>query len=270
VDAVVACTPVTSLFAGLGLAGGGYLVGREGVAACGAVVSVVGLMAERMQARNVRVKLRRERSRHRGDLRQVSRDLRELQRELAALRCDLDGVRGERDTIRGELVAAVDQLSAARVAAPEPVEPAVSEPVVSEPVVSEPAVGSAPAISLLVPGQVRSPIATGGLLVLRPGPSEPITGPVPVLSLVPAPSEPSSDVRPVELVDAMVYAALEDAEADELTRALELPGQRSGRHAGALHLGDAHHAGDYARADLDLVESDSGVLYVIRRGRHVA
>jgi hypothetical protein len=77
-----------------------------------------------------------------------------------------------------------------------------------------------------------------------------------------------------QLVDALVYASIAEAEAAELTRALELPGADAdgGRHAGPLHTGDAHHAGDYAR---DLVSAGVGgggtaTLYIVRRGKHVA
>jgi hypothetical protein len=299
VDAVIACTPVTSLFAGLGLAGGGYLVGREGVAACGAVVSAFGLLVERMQTRSVRIRLRRERSRHRSDLRQVGRDLRDLQRQLTSIRTDLDGVRDERDAVRTELRAVLGDLSAARpsvvtaapvAAAMSPVQAAeapVAEasdgetsdseaPVIGEPVtrptllIQE--VAAASRLGLLVPGQLRSPIATGGIPVLDPGPSEPVT----VIDLRTRGTSSASSAAgalDLELVDDLVYAALADADADELTRTLEQNGRRAGRHAedlgGVLHAGDAHHAGDYARDD-DTVPGGVPVLYVVRHGRHVA
>jgi hypothetical protein len=288
---VVACTPATSLFAALGLAGDGYLTGRESVAACGALVGAFGLIVERLQTRSVRVRLRRERSRHRTDLRGISRDLHEMQRQLTGLRDDLDGVRVERDAVRRELRAAMGQLTVARggltipapltpTAAPRrpaepvgrPVEPVVqcpAEPVAERPaepvaeVTAEPVVLAA---RLLIPGQMRSPIATGGIPMLAPGPSEPLR--VIDLRSVPAPDTGPLPTLPPEAVDALVYAAFDVAETDELTAALELPGRMPGRHAAALHQGDAHHAGDYARDDS--AADTRPVLLVVKRGRHAA
>jgi len=284
VNAVAACTPATSLLAALGLAGGGYLTGREDVAACGALVGAFGLVAERLHSRGLRRRLRRERMRHRDDLREVSRELADLQRQFAALRTDLQSARADRDELAG-----VEAVSARRLQLPAPLvpEPAVPEPavpmsvasvpVVPEPVLAEPvvpvAVAPAPAaaLGLLIPGQQRSPIATGGIPLLAPGPSEPVrvidlrvTQPIPLSALRPAGApEPT---LPAATVDALVYAALAEAEADELTRVLTDPG-RPGRHAGLLHAGDAHHAGDYARVD-DAPAAPT--LFVVNRGRHVA
>ena len=219
-DAVVACTPATSLFTALGLAGGGYLTGREGMAACGAVVGAVGLAVERLQSRGLRLRLRRERLRHRDDLRGIGRDVHGLQRELARLRQDLDGVRSD------------------------PGRPAV------------------PA-RFVLPGQLRSPLATGGIPVLPAGPHQPVrivdlrgtgnTGAIPL---------------PPGIADERVYDALDEEQADELTRLLEEPARRAGRHTGPLHLGDAYHAGDWSRDDA--AHRTEPVLYVADPSCHVA
>ena len=326
-NAVAAAAPATSLFAALGLAGGGYLAGREDVAACGALVGAFGLVAERFASRGLRRRLRRERMRHRDDLRGVSRDLADLQRQFAALRSELDAARSARvEPADLHPPIGVEAGAVRRLAVPEPVpvqvpvqvpvavpvagqalhlaedapldEPRDDEPAAAEPVpVSAAPVSAAPvaALGLLIPGQVRSPIATGGIPLLAPGPSEPVrvidlraTGPAtapiavpmarPVTAPVTAPltaplTRPLTAplTRPTTLppaaVDALVYAALAEAEADELTRVLADPGRR-GRHAGNLLAGDAHHAGDFARDDA--AEPASSVLFVVNRGRHVA
>jgi hypothetical protein len=293
-DAVVAATPATSLFAALGLASGGYLVGREGVAACGAVVGAFGLVVERFATRGVRVRLRRERLRHRNDLQGVSDQLRQLQRELNGLRDDLNGVRSERDAVTDQLQAAVSELSASRTAAlgvspvnapTTPVAPAGPVAPVAPVTPGVPFVPDAPAATslraafgALVPGQVRSPIATGGIPVLEPGPSEPVPAVIDLrtprsipLRSAPEPiTEPMHTLSP-ETVDALVYAALAEADADELTRTLEVPGMReAGRHAGPLHTGDAHHAGDYARSAAPVPAGATTTLFVVKRGRHAA
>jgi hypothetical protein len=189
--------------------------------------------------------------------------------------------------------AAVDGAAARAVpvegapAAPDRTQPTYA--VVEEPILAEPLlalVEAAPAdetvavaaprlwLSLLVPGQVRSPIATGGIPVLAPGPSEPVR----VVDLRTATRRPGADdetqplpVITAQLTDALVYAAIAEAEAAALTRTLELP-DAGGRHAGPLHTGDAHHAGDYARELVPVGAGGGGTatLYVVRRGKHVA
>jgi hypothetical protein len=305
-DAVVAATPATSLFAALGLAGGGYLVGREGVAACGAVVGAFGLIIERFQTRGVRVRLRRERARYRTDLHGVGDQLRQLQRELSGLRDDMNSVRSERDAVRGELQAALHELSAARTsvsgvapivagptsspievveaigpievletAAVEPGErPSVQRVEATEADVRRLTAATRAAFGALVPGQSRSPIATGGIPMLRPGPSESVPKVIDLRSYGRAGVEPITEpmhTLSLEAVDALVYAALAEADADELTLALEVPGEREvGRHAGPLHTGDAHHAGDYARNERISTSGAAPTLFVVKRGRHAA
>ena len=288
-QAVVAVTPATSLAAAFGLAGGGYLTGREDLAACGAVAGAFGLVVERFQSRGVRVRLRRERSRHRSDLREVSRILHDVQCDLAGLRADLDDVRSERDAVRSELRATLDQLAAVRSeavrseavrseAVPVVTEPVVTEPVVTEPVVTEPVLDVVEVplldfrererplpLSLLLPGQMRSPIATGGIPLLPPGPRELVRA----IDLRSVPSVEDDDTQSfpaiaAELADTLVYAAMAEAEAAQVTRVLERP---LPRHSGALHTGDAHHAGDYTRGH---AVDGSPTLYVVRRGKHVA
>lgn len=249
-DAFVAATPATSLIAALGLAGGGYLDGREDIAACGAVVGAFGLAVERMQARRVRVRLRRARADHRNDMQEVTRLLHQMQRDLADLRTDLDGVRTERDAVRAELLAtqrAAVPVSAGASQLPAPAEPQVeilaespAEPLTETPRPRLP-------LNLILPGQVRSPIATGGIPLLAPGPSVPVR-PVPERRSArpghfdPALRDNRNDVTqplPVltaELADALVYAAMAEADAAELTHSLEA----------------------------------APTLYVVRRGKHVA
>jgi hypothetical protein len=296
-DAVLAATPATSLFAALGLAGGGYLVGREGIAACGAVVGAFGLIVERFQTRGVRVRLRRERARYRTDLHGVSEQLRQLQRELSGLRDDMNGVRGERDAVRDELQLALYELSSARttalgvspVEAPPRIESAespeslesleeggsdagagVQQVEASEADVRRLAAATRDGFAALVPGQARSPIATGGIPVLRPGPSVSVPKVIDLRSYGRQACEPMRTLSP-EAVDALVYAALAEADADELTRTLEVPGAReAGRHAVPLHTGDAHHAGDYAREHAGSPGGGTPTLFVVKRGRHAA
>lgn len=304
-NALVAVTPATSLATAFGLAGGGYLTGREGVAACGALAGAFGLVVERLQARSVRVRLRRERSRHRRDLGEVSRLLHDVQRDLAGLRADLDDVRSERDSVRAELRATLDRVAVAEkgaaVAVPvpvtEPVVERVETPVVerAEAPVEEPAADVVPELAaepvgepvgdesvddelrelarpmplaLLVPGQVRSPIATGGIPVLPPGPRELVRS----IDLRTPRADADDETQPLpvmtaELADALVYAAMAEADAAQLTRVLEGP-DAAGRHAGPLHTGDAHHAGDYTR-ERPMADS-APTLYIVRRGKHVA
>jgi hypothetical protein len=287
---VVALTPTASLAAAFGLAGGGYLTGREDVAACGALAGAFGLVVERFATRGVRLRLRRERMRHRSDLADVSRLLHELQRDLAGLRTDLDDVRSERDVVRSQLhetrsALVTAQTFAVTAAASAPA--AIAEPVVAvEPVAAEPVVAVEPAvvavapsfeaprvpISMLLPGQMRSPIATGGIPVLEPGPSEPVR--VVDLRAVASRSGADDETQPIpamsaQRVDALVYAAMAEAEAAELSHTLHLPDGVTGRHAGALHTGDAHHAGDYSR-ELQTVGGGTATLYIVRTGKHVA
>lgn len=277
-DAVVACTPATSLFTALGLAGGGYLTGREGMAACGAVVGAVGLAVERLQSRGLRLRLRRERLRHRDDLRGIGRDVHGLQRELARLRQDLDGVRSEpaRPAVPAAVPVVVARVPALAGHAPATplasVAPGASDaseweteelflPEVSLPGATRPAVR--PAARFVLPGQLRSPLATGGIPVLPAGPHRPVrivdlrgtgnTGAIPL---------------PVGVADEQVYDALDEEQADELTRLLEEPARRAGRHTGPLHLGDAYHAGDWSRDDV--AHRTEPVLYVADPSCHVA
>jgi hypothetical protein len=331
-DAVAAVTPTTSLLAALGMAGGGYLTGREGMAACGAVVGAFGLVVERFSARSVRLRLRRERLRHREDLRGVSHQLRELRRQLGGLRDDLDGVCSERDDVRVQLQDTLNELARVRGALrdrpsavvpaatrpavarapvrpmppvpvatlPTPVRPvpAGPAPVTAAPVTAAPAaVASAPTVPVvrlvterdddarsdvasavpgprdeegrpyrhqapvLLPGQIRSPIATGRIPVLAPGPRMPVPSIIDLRTgAVPLPGEsgatrgtPSPDV-----VDALVYAAMTEAEAHRVTASLE------------LHTGDAHHAGDFVRTEPETPPAGVPTLYVVKRGRHVA
>jgi hypothetical protein len=294
-DALVAVTPATSLAAAFGLAGGGYLTGREDLAACGAMAGAFGLVVERFRTRSVRVRLRRERSRHRTDLREVTRILNDVQRDLAGLRADLDGVRAERDAVRAELRTTLDHLAAARSVAQAPVAdvpvadvPVADVPVadiIAGPVASEPAgpaveaqaLAEAPVtespeldrprpLSLLVPGQVRSPIATGGIPVLPPGPRELVR----TIDLRSTPPVADDDTQPLPimtagLADALVYASMAQADAAQQTRVLERP---LPRHAGALHTPDAHHCGDHPREES--AAEGPRTLYVVRRGKHVA
>ena len=270
VDALVAVTPATSLAAAFGLAGGGYLTGREGVAACGAVAGGFGLIVGRLQTRSVRVRLRRERARNRGDLREVSRLLHEVRRGLADLRSDLDVVKAERDAVRAELRITLGELSDARRAVgvasvldlPEKVTPDATPAEVATPPLAR------PLPLALLPSQVRSPIATGGIPVLAPGPCEPVRV-VDLRSVRPVPDDETrpTPARTAEQADALVYAAMVEADAAELTRFLE--GHTvAGQHTGSLHTGDAHHAGDYTRQEGR--GSGTATLYVVRRGKHVA
>ncbi|HEY6795962.1 MAG TPA: hypothetical protein VI248_14900 [Kineosporiaceae bacterium] len=284
--AVVACTPTTSLFAALGLAGGGYLTGREDVAACGAVAGAFGLVVERFQTRSVRLRLRRERARYRDEVRGFSRDLHEVQRQLSALRADLDDVRAQRDAARERLSSALGELTdvrataAAAAAAPAAAAPAVGDQAVGDQAVGDQAVAPLPAVALgrLVPAQARSPIATGGIPVPRPGPGapvqvidiapgDPITRPLDILPGRP-PEPRQTATPPARLVDALVYAGLVEAETDDLPRVLEVARHWAGSRAGSLHTGHAHRAGDYARADAQT--AGPPVLYVVNRSRQVA
>ncbi|HEX2806341.1 MAG TPA: hypothetical protein VHN80_09240, partial [Kineosporiaceae bacterium] len=323
-DAVVAATPATSLFAALGLAGGGYLVGREGLAACGAMVGAFGLIIERFQTRGVRVRLRRERARYRSDVHGVSEQLRQLQRELSGLRDDMKEVRSERDAVRAELHATLRQMSDLRTSAlgarpvvaaepvaavaadgraesiglpeliglpevpelielpelierPDPTEPVdqdelllpVQQVETSEADLRRLTAATRAAFGAVVPGQSRSPIATGGIPMLRPGPSESLPQVIDLRSYGRSSGEPVTEPTRTlspEAVDALVYAALAEADADELTRTLEVPGEReAGRHAGPLHTGDAHHAGNYARGELPPTTAGPPTLFVVKR-----
>jgi hypothetical protein len=289
-DALVAVTPATSLTAAFGLAGGGYLTGREDLAACGAMAGAFGLVVERFQGRSARVRLRRERSRHRTDLREVTRILRDVQRELADLRADLDAVgterdavRTERDAVRAELRATLDQLAAVRSVAEVPVaEVPVAEVPVAEVPVAEVPVAEVPVadpgelerplpLSLLLPGQVRSPIATGGIPVLPPGPRE-LVRTIDLRSTRPVADDDTQPlpVMTAELVDALVYAAMAEADAAQLTRVLErpLPRHAGPEHIGSLHTPDAYHADDHPREEP--AAGGPRTLYVVRRGKHVA
>ena len=265
-DAVVAVTPNTSLVAALGLAGGGYLAGREEVAACGALVGALGLAVERIQHRSVRVRARRERARYRDGLQGVGVQLNELRRELTGLRQDLDGVRDERDSIRAELTATQDELANVRVAVATAAPVVPSAPVVPvtgpitmpirRPTITPASPGVSPAAVAKLPGQVRSPIATGGIPLLNPGPRMPVPGVIDLRSRFAA----APPARDPELADAMVYAAMAEAEAQQLAQSLEIFG---------LHAGDAHHAGDYSRGPV-VTPAAGTTLLVVKRGKHVA
>jgi hypothetical protein len=278
--------------AALGLASSGYLSGREDVAACGAVMGALGVAVERYQSRAVRLRLRRERACYRDDLRRFSRDLHDVQRQLTGLRADLDDVRSERDTVREQLYATLREQMRARNVPEEPREAGVAD--VSEPAASPalqapddvqaptevPAGAEVPegaephespvtaaALGLLVPGQLRSPLATGGIRLVPPGPAAPVR----VIDLSAADQRPPLLPRAhgapqlAPAADALVYAALAEAEADELTRMLEVPGERA-----SLHTGHAHRAGDFARDDDDAQAAAPPVLYVVSRHRRVA
>lgn len=274
-DAVVASAPAASMVAALGLAGGGYLEGREGVAACGAIVGVFGLAVERLQSRQIRVRLRRAKAEHRTDLREVTRLLHEMQRDLTVLRGDLDAVRVERDAVRAELTqtqrpaAPEPWFGSEPVAATEPTGVPAVEPVAAvEPVV--PAAARAP-LSLFLPGQVRSPIATGGIPLLAPGPSLPVRSAAEPRSITgsrpghPPTTEAETEPLPVltaELADALVYAAMAEADAAHLT------------HAHTGYVGEAHLPGSATRSGTLLLADEAPptprTLYVVRRGKHVA
>jgi hypothetical protein len=321
---------MTSLVAALGLAGGGYLAGREEVAAAGALVGAVGLIVERLQTRSVRVRLRSERARHRSDLQEVDRTLHEVQHDVAALRADLDEVRAQRDVVRVQLQQALDELALARQG--EPPAGNVSEPVaevaevaevvevaealpeatagnVSEAVTAAPSALPLPLpLSLMLPGQVRSPIATGGIPMLAPGPCEPLQPAAqslfqPVVrpairtvvqggghgvrgveqnagQSVERMIDPRSvcprvddDTQPIPvmtaaLADAFVHAALADADAAALPRSLEAPGAAGGS-TDLPHTGDARHAGGWTGEQVS-AGGDVSALLVVRRGKHVA
>ena len=89
-DAVLACAPVASLFGALGLGGTGYLTHRPDLAACGALVGGLGMYAERLQARDVRRRARRDRSRFRTETAALMSTVDELRREVRAVRHDMD------------------------------------------------------------------------------------------------------------------------------------------------------------------------------------
>ena len=289
-DAVAACTPATSLFTALGLAGGGYLTGREGIAACGAVVGAVGLVVERLQSRGLRLRLRRERLRHRDDLRGIGRDVDGLQRELARLRQDLDGVRSEpaRPAVPSAVPVVLARVPSSAGRAPVAVGGSDGSDWETEelflpevlpgalPGTTPPAVR--PAARFVLPGQLRSPLATGGIPVLPAGPHRPVrivdlrgtgnTGAIPLpAGSLPAGSLPAGSL-PAGAADELVYDALDDEQADELARLLEEPARRAARHTGPLHLGDAYHAGDWSRDDA--AHRTEPVLYVADPGCHVA
>lgn len=76
----------------------------------------------------------------------------------------------------------------------------------------------------------------GRLPGLPPGPRDPISGPLAILvDLSRKAAPPASSSLPSATVDAMVWASMAEAEADELTATLERLGDpdRGGRHTGA-------------------------------------
>jgi hypothetical protein len=295
-DALIAAAPATSLTAAFGMAGYGYLAGREGLAACGAVAGALGLVVERFNRHGVRLRLRRERARHRGDVQELSRLLHDVRRDLAGLRADLDDVRAERDSVRSELQAALGELAAARrarVTAPletTPVAGLVSAGLVNADVGAgsvraESAATAAstgdtasgveatraqelPLPALVVPGQVRSPIATGGIPLLAPGPREPVRADQRSVREGPGDVTQPIPVMTAERADALVYAALAEADAAARARVLARPGA-IGPQSGVLHTGHAHRAGDHAREDPSAC-AGAPMLYVVRQGRDVA
>jgi hypothetical protein len=87
-----------------------------------------------------------------------------------------------------------------------------------------------------LPAGPARPVLHPAAAMLPPGPRDPVSGPLAII--VDARSGAGGTAGPRTpspvAVDAMVYAALAEARADELTRTLERPGDpdRSGRHLG--------------------------------------
>jgi hypothetical protein len=285
-DAVVASAPATSMVAALGLAGGGYLDGREGIAACGAVVGAFGLAVERLQSRRTRIRLRRTRADHRADLREVTRLLHELQKDLADLRDDLDGVRAERDnalierdaaflereTVQAErdtVLTERDAVLTERDAARAELAAALLDDPARDREPSPAATGQgAPVglpLNLILPGQVRSPIATGGIPLLAPGPCVPVRSIAALHAVAEPATEAVTEPLPVltaELTDALVYAAIAEADAAALTRTMERPLSAAEPATGAPEASSAQAGAGGV--------TGTPTLYVVRRGKHVA
>ena len=193
-DLVVACAPMTSLVAGLGLGAAGYLVNAPGLAASGAVVAGAGLYVERMQARQLRRRRRAERMRNRHEVT-------ELRRTIAQLRLDVDAF--QRALLDTEAALAARSLPRLPVAEPvaQPVVVVLDEPV-AEPVVvvlDEPVHAWVQTPDRDLPElPPRRAFDTGGIPVVDPAPRD----------------------RLSTTTDALVYAALTELDEQEQTRRL--------------------------------------------------
>ncbi len=108
-SAAVALVPAGSLLVAVGAASGGYLLQRADLAAAGAGVAVLGLVAERSQARALRRRSRRERWEHRAAHTEHDRLTADLRRELADAHHTLTVLRS-RITVLQSRVAAADRL----------------------------------------------------------------------------------------------------------------------------------------------------------------
>jgi len=283
-DAVVACAPMTSLISALGLGGTGYLAGRPGIAACGAVVGGAGIYAERLQARQLRQRARRDRDRFRLEAREMSRTVDELRREVAAVREDMEACV---EASTAALQMALAELAGRTATPAEPAVP-VTVPVAAPPVVPAvvPAAPAAvPAAAAAVPADLPvrepapvpvqapatpvpvaarmpwvSPAAAARRSALWVQEARPVaapfegtmnTGRIPVLD--PGPSNRIA-ARSSVIADALVYASLAEQEFDAAERELANP-QLVGVGA--------------ARTGTGGTPSATG-LVVVKRGRHVA
>ncbi len=253
-DLVVACAPMTSLVAGLGLGAAGYLLATPGLATAGAVVAAVGLYVERLQARTLRRRRRAERMRNRHEVT-------ELRRTIAQLRLDVDAF--QRALLDTEAALSARSLpllprvaAAAAPAAPAPIpvtEPAAAPVPVADRPVAEPAPVADPVAepvaepvavpvvepvvawvqtrerdavdAALLPAQQVSPFVaehSGPLPVLSELPPRRTfdTGGIPVLD--PAPRD-----RLSVTTDALVYAALTELDEQDAARRLAYPAEET-------------------------------------------
>ncbi|HVN13424.1 MAG TPA: hypothetical protein VMT69_15120 [Kineosporiaceae bacterium] len=210
VEAVVACTPMTSLVAGLALGGAGCLAQVPGLAAGGAIVCAAGLYVERLQARSLRRRRRAERMRSRHEVT-------ELRRTIAQLRQDVDAF--HRALLDTEAVLAARNLPlllpVPEVTEAEPVAVAAPEPGEGELVVVALAEAEA---SDWVQGPARVGTGTAALPTQQPGLFLTAAG-------APLPAQPpAARGRLTPKADALVYAALVELDAAVTTRSLAYAG----------------------------------------------
>ncbi len=296
-DAVLACAPMTSLLGALGLGGTGYLMGRPDMAACGAVVGGVGIYAERLQAREVRLRARRDRARFRAESQALLATMDDLRREISTVREDMEErTRSQTAALElalrqvTELARSDGDLRTARAAAPagEPDREAPSPSDAGPVTVPVPAAApvTAPAAASVVPAApVPAPVAAAttpaaapaaaalasraGVWVQEPRPARP--GPAGTRSgshfFVPAVLDtggiPLLDPGPMTRVGARTPAAAGPV-ADALVYAA-LARQEVDEATERLAHPELVPAGGGS-----LERDHGGDLVVVRRGRHVA
>jgi hypothetical protein len=129
-----------------------------------------------------------------------------------------------------------------------------------------------PHLPVLPAGPAEPVHPAGGLSMLPPGPRDPVSGPLAIIVDLTEASRPStlpSETMPATAVDAMVYAAIDQFEADELTATLERldDPDRGGRHAGSAHPEEGVQPSGLVVVGASVVGDPQARA---RRGRHSA